>query len=212
MEFERLLGIVENEPVFETGLLLSGKVDPLDIRKQLSRWLDAGKIYQLRRGLYCLAPPYQKVRPHPFLVANHLQTGSYVSRQSALAHYGMIPESVPTTSVSTGRPEILSTPLGVYDFHHIQIKWLRSYGRIELGNGQHAFIASPEKALLDLVYLQPEGDSRNYLKELRLQDLERLDMDKMQGLARELNKPKLMRAVALIQKLINEEKTEYEQL
>ena len=55
MRFEDLLGIVGSEPVFETGLLLTGDVDPVDVRRQLSRWTRAGRLYQLRRGLYALA-------------------------------------------------------------------------------------------------------------------------------------------------------------
>jgi len=70
MNFERLLRIVGDEPVFETGLLLAGEVDPRHVRRQLSRWVRAGRLYQLRRGLYALAPPYRKVKPHPFLIAN----------------------------------------------------------------------------------------------------------------------------------------------
>jgi len=86
MEFSQLLEIVGDEPVFESGLLLAGEVDPSDVRRQLSRWMQTGRITQLRRELYALAPPYQKVKPHPFLVANRLVRGSYVSLQSALAH------------------------------------------------------------------------------------------------------------------------------
>jgi predicted transcriptional regulator of viral defense system len=102
MEFTRLIEIVGDEPVFETALLLAGDVDPADVRRQLSRWTRAGRLYQLRRGLYALAPPFQRVKPHPFLVANRLVRASYVSLQSALAHHGLIPEVVPvTTSVTT---------------------------------------------------------------------------------------------------------------
>ena len=43
MKFNELLAIVEDEPVFETSLLLSGKVDPADVRKQLSRWVPMDK-------------------------------------------------------------------------------------------------------------------------------------------------------------------------
>ncbi len=123
------------------------------------RWRQAGKIYQLRRGLYCLAPPFQKVKPHPFLVANRLIPASYISLQSALAYYGMIPEYVPvTTSVTTSRPAHWETPLGIFDFRHIQLDFFYGYGLVELGEKQRAFIAGPEKALLDLAYLQPGGD------------------------------------------------------
>ena len=70
MEFKRLVQIVGDEPVFETALLLAGSAGPRDVRKQLSRWTRGGCLYALRRGLYALAPPFRKIRPHPFLVAN----------------------------------------------------------------------------------------------------------------------------------------------
>src|SRR3990172_13404403 len=95
MEFKQLLDVVGDEPVFETGLLLAGNVDAADVRRQLSRWTKAGRLYQLRRGLYALAPPFQKVKPHPFLISNRMLRGSYVSCESALAHYNLIPEGVP---------------------------------------------------------------------------------------------------------------------
>src|SRR5512137_1484416 len=154
MEFVRLVEIVGDEPVFETGLLLAGDVDPNDVRKQLSRWTLAGKLYQLRRGLYTLAPPYQKVKPHPFVIANRLAPNSYVSCQSALAYYGLIPEYVPvTTSVTTARPIRWDTPLGSFEFRHVKVELLRGYRLTDLGNDQQAFVATPEKALLDLVHL-----------------------------------------------------------
>ena len=140
-----------------------------DIRRQLSRWKTSGKIYQLRRGLYCLAPPFQKVKPHPFLVANRMLPASYISLHSALAYYGMIPEYVPiTTSVTTGRPANWETPLGIYHFRHIQIDFFDGYRLEGLDQNQRAFIASPEKALLDLVYLQPGGDALDYLVESQI--------------------------------------------
>ncbi|RME91459.1 MAG: hypothetical protein D6770_00340 [Anaerolineae bacterium] len=52
MEFSRLLELVGDEPLFEAGLLLTGDVDPNDVRRQLSRWVKAGWVVQLRRGLY----------------------------------------------------------------------------------------------------------------------------------------------------------------
>ena len=79
MKFDDILSLVGDLPLFETGLLLAGNVDPNDVRRQLSRWTRAGKIRQLRRGLYAFAHPNSKVVPHPFFVANALVTGSYVS-------------------------------------------------------------------------------------------------------------------------------------
>lgn len=213
MEFKELLQIVGDEPVFETGLLLAGDVDVADVQRQLSRWTGAGWLYQLRRGVYALAPPYQKVKPHPFVVANALARGAYVSLQAALAHYGLIPEYTPVvTSVTTGRPGRWETPLGDYEFRHIKADWFHGYQRLDLGGGQRAFVARPEKALLDLVYLQPGGDAPAYLAELRLQALQRLDLDALERLAGESGRPKLRRAVGHIATLARVEATEVETL
>jgi predicted transcriptional regulator of viral defense system len=213
MKFEELLEIVGDEPVFETGLLLAGEVDPANVRRQLSRWTAAGRIYQLRRGVYALAPPYQKVTPHPFVVANALMDGAYVSLQAALAHYGVIPEYTPVvTSVTTGRPGRWETPLGVYAFRHVKIDWFHGYRRLEVDGGQQAFVATPEKALLDLVYLEPGADRPAYLNALRLQALERLDVARLDRLAQESGSPKLQRAAQAIAALAQAEAEEYETL
>jgi predicted transcriptional regulator of viral defense system len=211
MEFTELLEIVGDEPVFETGLLLAGEVDPANVWRQLSRWTAAGWIYQLRRGVYALAPPYQKVKPHPFVVANALMHASYVSLQAALASYGLIPEYTPVvTSVTTGRPGRWETPLGVYAFRHVKGDWFHGYRLVEVSEGQRAFVATPEKTLLDLVYLEPGADEPAYLAELRLQALERLDVERLARLARESHSPKLQRAAQAIAALAQAEAAEYE--
>lgn len=214
MRFEDLLEIVDREPVFETGLLLAGDVDPAGVRRQLSRWVSAGRLYQLRRGLYALAPPFQKIRPHPFLVANRLVPGSYVSLQSVLAERSLIPEYVPvTTSVTVGRPRCWDTPLGSYLFRHLQADLLNGFRRVDLAEGQDALLASPEKALLDLVYLEPDADSPEYLAELRLQNLEEvLDLTELRRLAEASGKPKLRRAAGRIIELAEIEAREYQLL
>lgn len=209
MNFNSLLKLVGDDPIFESSFLLAGNVNPKLIRIQLSRWVKAGKIYQLRRGLYSIAPPYQRRQPHPFLVANHLQKASYVSLQSALSFYGLIPEVVNIiTSVSTGRPERLETPLGIYEFRHIKTELLFGYRMIELGE-QSALVATPEKALLDLIYLQPGGVSTAYLKELRLQNTEKLDKDLLSKQSKKLNTPKLQNAVKIILQLMSGESEEF---
>lgn len=211
MKFDELLNIVIDEPVFETGLLLAGDLDPGDVRRQLSRWVAARRLYRLRRGLYSLAPPYRKVRPHPFLVANQLQRGSYVSLQSALAHYGLIPEHVPvTTSAGFGDTRRWQNPLGRFTFRHLSPAIVGGYVHTEVASDQWTLLARPEKALLDLVYLEPRADSPAYLHELRLQNLESLDLDTLHSLAEATAKPKLRRAAQRIAELATLETREYE--
>lgn len=206
MEFEELMKIVGDEPVFESSLLLAGEVKVNDVRRQLSRWTRSGKIYPLRRGLYALAPPYQKVKPHPFVIANRLKRGSYVSCQSALAYYDVIPEYVPrVVSVTTTRPAQWETPFGIFEFRHLQTVLFFGYHLLDLGDGQRAWIARPEKALLDLAYLFPGADSLQYLRELRLQNLDRLDLHLLEQWAERSTRPKLMRAVANLRELIRSE-------
>jgi len=213
MEFRQLIEIVDDEPVFETGLLLAGNAHPADVRKQLSRWTQAKRLYQLRRGLYALAPPHQKVKPHPFLVANRMVRGSYVSCQSALAYYGLIPEHVPVMiSVTTARPARWDTPLGRYEFRHIKPGLSFGYRLTELGGGQQAFVATPEKALLDLIYLQARADTPDYLRELRLQNLDRLNLEDLKRQADRTQSAKLRRAVTIVTDLARAEAAEYETL
>jgi len=206
MKWGNLLLKVADEPVFRTGFLAANGGSLGELRLQLSRWVKAGKLIQLTKGLYTLAEPYRKVTPHPFVLANAIKKASYVSLQSALGYYGMIPEHVPTvTSVTTQRPERVETLLGQFAFRHIKKSWFHSYQQIDFGSGQRAFIATPEKALLDLVYLTPGADNYDFLTELRLQGPEQLDLDAILELADKSKSTKLRRAAELITKLANQE-------
>jgi predicted transcriptional regulator of viral defense system len=210
MKFSDLVLYASKQPIFETGLLLVGAVDPSDVRRQLSRWTQAGKLIQLRRGVYTLATPYQQVSPHPFLIANTLLPGSYISMQSALAHYGLIPEYVPQTlSVTTLRPSKWRNPLGDFRFQHITPNLFFGYQKVDLTVGQEAFVALPEKALLDLIHLTPNGDDPLFLAGLRLQNLETLDENRLKSLAERAGKPKWLRAVSRLLSLIEEEASAY---
>ena len=209
MKFAALLALVAGEPVFASSLLLAGAVSTAQVRLQLSRWVKAGRLLQLRRGLYSLAPTWRKVEPHPFLVANRLQRGSFVSLQSALAFHGVIPEYVPVvTSVGPGRPETVHNPLGAFQFNHVTAKLCFGYSRMEVAARQFAFVASPEKALLDLVYLTPGADSEKYLHELRLQNAETMDVSTLDELVRRSGKAKLRRAARLVRRLLEADRGE----
>jgi predicted transcriptional regulator of viral defense system len=207
MKWQALLALVADEALFASALLLAGDVSAAQVRLQLSRWVKTGRLLQLRRGLYALAPTWRKLEPHPFLIANQLQRGSYVSLQSALAFYGVIPEHVPTvTSVGPGRPETVRTPLGAFQFSHLAQTLLFGYSRVEIAPRQFAFVASPEKALLDLVHLTPSADSAEYLQELRLQNPASISLATLDGLAQRSRKPKLTRAARLVRLVLAAEK------
>ena len=156
-----------------------------------------------------LMVPWRKVEPHPFLIANRQHPGSYVSLQSALAWHGVIPEQVQViTSVGPGRPEMTNTPLGTYKIQHIADALCFGFSRIEVARRQSAFVATPEKALLDLVHLTPGGDSIVFLRELRLQNLSVFQHAALEEMARRSGKPKLMWAAAMVASLLDEEEGE----
>jgi predicted transcriptional regulator of viral defense system len=203
--------VQDTQPSFETGLLLAGDVQRRDIERQLSRWVAAGRILKLRRGLYALAAPYRTADVHQFLVANRLVSGSYVSCQSALAWHGLIPEHVPVvTSVAARRPTSFDTPLGRFVFRHIKRELLFGSRVENVFPAQQALVAVPEKAILDWIHLEPGADAPEFIREIRLQHTERLDLDVLESYAERTGSPKLRRAAIVIAKLAAEEQQDYE--
>ena len=136
------------------------------------------------------------------MVANALVRGSYVSLQSALAFHGMIPESVHTvTSVTHRRGRRFTTPLGGFIFHNIHPRLLSGYVA-EVIAGQDAFVARPEKALLDLLHLVPGTDDPAFLEELRLR-LDSFDLGLFESWAE--GRPKLLRAAGHLRRMLETE-------
>ena len=177
MKYETLLETVGDVPLFESSLLLAGDVDPVDVASQLSRWTAGGRLLQLRRGLYAIPPPYASRRLDPFETANKGVIPSYVSLHSALSHYGLIPDTVPVvTSVTTRRPQERETALGTFLYRHIKPSLFWGFAETSFGGGS-VLLASPEKALLDLGYFEPASADLRWVEELRLQNLDRVDLD-----------------------------------
>ena len=122
----------------------------------VNRALKAGELTRFKRGLYRLSPPYQEEAIHSFVAAQALLPGSYVSMETALSHHGWIPEAVYTTVCITPHRKSLSYHLpeiGHLQFHPLAIKpgsFLELVQRVEF-SGQHALVASPLRALMDLV-------------------------------------------------------------
>lgn len=122
----------------------------------VNRALKASELIRVRRGLYVLAPRLRTHSLHPFALAQAIEPGSYVSLETALSHRGWIPESVRVTaSVVPGRKSSqLDHPvLGSFSFHPLALhrtRFLELVEREQL-DGQSALVASPLRALMDLV-------------------------------------------------------------
>jgi predicted transcriptional regulator of viral defense system len=205
MKWQDLLSLLGHITLFESSMLLAGKDSPAEVRRQISRWVASGRLSQLRRGLYALAQPHARERPDPLVVASRLHRPAYVSLQSALAFHGVIPEAVPVvTSVTTGRPRRFRTPLGEFVYRHVHPGLFWGYREVELGPGQSAYVAFPEKALLDLLHLTPGPTRRRFLAELRFSSGQ-LDPARLEQFARRTRKPKLIRAASLAARLLRDE-------
>lgn len=120
---------------------------------KISQLEQSGDIIRLRRGLYIANPELNGQEISRELVANNLYGPSYVSCESALSYHGLTPERVNTVVSSTfKRAKSYSTPLGRFeyitvpeDYYHIGI------GQVIVGDAYAFLMASPEKALCDLI-------------------------------------------------------------
>jgi predicted transcriptional regulator of viral defense system len=199
MKFESLLARLPPTGLFRSGEILAGERDPKTVRRQLDRWVKSGKIVQLRREVYLLQKPYCAIPPHSFMAANFLRRASYVSLQSALSYYGMIPEHVPVvTSITGGRPEEVDTPIGRFLFRHVQSRLFFGFVEKEIAPGQTVLIATPEKALADLLYLTPGCDERAYVAELRVERPEPFHPDAFMDVVKRMQSPKVERAITIL--------------
>jgi len=200
MVFTRLIELAADLHCFSPGMVTAG--DDIDqVRVQLSRWVKSGRVIRLHKGWYTLSEPYRHVRIDLHVIACTIKPGTYVSLQSALAFHGMIPEHVPeTTCVITGRPLTIDTPFGRIRYRHIKEEVFFGYSR-HVHGVQDAYVAVPEKALLDLFYLTPGSEDSDYLSELRLQGVEDFDVQSMLRMARKFQAKRLERSVDLVSRL-----------
>lgn len=122
----------------------------------VKRAIAGGEILHIRRGLYCLAPKYQKQPISLYGLAQHIYGPSYISLESALSRYGLIPEAVYTvTSVSYGKSKEFRTPLGTFSYDPVRQKiFLAGVKRETEESGQAYLIASAVKALADYMYVR----------------------------------------------------------
>ena len=213
MNRANLLRAVGREPLFSTGMLLSPGVSLQDVRKQLSRWTADGTVVQVRRGLYALGEPYRAVEPHPYEVSNALVPGSYVGLETVLADQGLIPEAVfATTAVTTGRPGVRTTPFGTFVYQHLKADLFWGYRTRAVGGSRTAFVAAPEKALLDMGYLRSHSGGPAFVRELRLQRLDSVDLDLLAAMAQRFGSRKVERFAGNVARLARAEAEEYQDL
>jgi predicted transcriptional regulator of viral defense system len=120
---------------------------------KISELVKGGELTMLRRGMYVAGPETDLPIPNMFVVANNLRGPSYVSLESALSYWGLIPERVyEISSVTLKTSKKYTNNLGRFSFQYLGSPYY-SFGieSIRLTELQTALIASKEKALCDKI-------------------------------------------------------------
>ena len=161
--------------------LLAEYTNPDDF---LSRMVKTGELIRLKNGFFLIAEKIEE-NPVPYeQIANLLYGPSYISFEWALSFYKMIPEGVyVVTSASAANSKIFHTPVGAFDYVHL------SHHRYAIGIDQKEnaaggfLIATPEKALADLIHFKSKNlEGRNLLVDLL--EARRIDEDLLKKLSK----------------------------
>ena len=190
---------------FTTDVIAGEFGDYSAVLAKIAALVDEGSLVRIKRGLYCLSP---KISGHDLdsrVVANALYGPSYVSFETALSMYGLIPERVTATmSACVKRAKRFATSLGAFSYRTVPSDWF-SIGVRTMDSGEGGFlVASPEKALGDLLLSRSNLriSSPDSLRSF-LEDDIRFDFDAfgnpdktiLKGMAESGHKPLLMKAL-----------------
>ena len=160
-EYGRLLR--SDRPVVTTGE--AAAIWETSVRtavRRLRTMEDGGFVRGLRRGLWALDPDLAPFAAAPFLTAPF---PAYVSFWSALYRHGMIEQIPRQISVaSLDRAKIIKTTIGAYEIHHLAPGLFGGYE----GSQESGYLARPEKALFDVVYVRAASGGRAFFPELSL--------------------------------------------
>lgn len=180
-----------------------------DIKKQFSdfdnrrlvEWQEKGYIIKLRRGYYSFEE-VEKGESFRYFSANKMYSPSYISMESALSYYNLIPEGVFTTvSLTTRNTTTFRTPVGSFSYRNLKSQLFFGYRLLNI-NGITIKMAEPEKSLLDYLYLNkidtPDKLEGIRLNESQLHDL--LDFDKLNQFAEAFHSKVLQKRIQLLKK------------
>jgi predicted transcriptional regulator of viral defense system len=165
----------------------------------VKRALASGEIIRIRRGLYCLAPKYQKRSVNLYALAQLVYGPSYVSLESALSWHGWIPEAVhAVTSASFKKAKEFATPLGVFRYDRVpQQVFYTEVERLTDASGNVFLMATPLKALADYVYVRKKDwtGMEPAVSSLRIepQELEQVTDGGLEALSRNYSSPRVKR-------------------
>ena len=196
MNYRSLVEFVGAMTCFDLPLLVQGFDEPREtIRVQLSRWMKAGSVIGLRRGMYTLPEAYRRAPLTQAMLANQLYRPSYLSGLWALGYYDLIPERVVwLTSVTPRVPRQFENPFGVFNYRSLKQEAFFGYLTVQYGQ-EEIVVAEREKTLLDHWHLTPGEWTPARLTEMRYQHTEQVEVEKLRAYAKRFRSPRLWRAV-----------------
>ena len=111
-----------------------------------------GQIIRLKKGMYVASKMETGKELSKELIANHIYGPSYVGCEYALRYYGLIPERVyQVTSVTTKHSRDFENAIGRFSYQNCSPEYFAVGVRIEQADGVSFLIATPEKALCDVI-------------------------------------------------------------
>lgn len=140
---------------------------------KINEMIKQNQLIQLKRGVFIPGPQLSVPVPEKLLLANHLWGPSYVSSDTVLSYWGLIPERVyETISMTTNLAKAYKTPIGRFRYIKLPLPYY-SFGiqSVELASKQIALIAGKEKAICDKIITTPQlklrsvRQTREYLME-----------------------------------------------
>ena len=181
------------------------KAFPMLDKRRLSEWCQKGYIENVKRGFYRFTdqPINQGVT---YFTANKIYSPSYISLETALAYYQVIPEAVfISSSISTLNTTKLGTSLGHFTYQHVKENLFFGYVLVSL-NGLIVSLANLEKAILDYLYLHPELNSVDDFEALRWNKevLKQLDFNLFSDYLQLFNSKRLGKRVQILNKYVND--------
>jgi len=163
-------------------------------RDKIGQLLRNKEIIRIKKGLYILGDKYKKIISLEVL-ANTIYGPSYISKESALAFYGLIPErNYNITSMTTKKNKTFITPLANYIYEHLSTQYYHQGINLEyIDKNRPYLIASKEKALFDRL-LKENIENKNTVKEflidgLRIEsnDLKKINLNFLKKINKNLN-------------------------
>ncbi|MDD2772512.1 MAG: hypothetical protein PHP45_02335 [Elusimicrobiales bacterium] len=209
MNFQEFKTSAQNMPIV-TGKDAVKMGNRQTMYNQLMNWQKKGLLVQLRRGLYTLGKTERKIEPSNLFLAGQIYSPSYVSLEYALGLYGLIPEMVvEVTSVTTRNPARFQNDFGKFSYQHIKHAAFRGFKTEKDRAGLAYFIAEPEKAVADFIYLNlprfKAGDKEIFSASYRFQNLESLNLEKLANFAAQFENTKLDGVISMFCEFIKEE-------